>query len=178
MGITIFGGMLLQYPIGKLSDIIKRRTVISALGVFSAIIAILMLIMAPYYSIFSGLLFLFGGLTFTMYPVGISHTCDRVESKDIVSATQGLLLAYSLGAMIGPVIAPIFISIFGSSGLMIYFVLLSILLGVFAAWRKTQTEAPLEEDKQDFAAAMPLTPVAVELDPRAEEDNLDNTQNN
>lgn len=45
MGATIFGGMLLQYPVGKLSDALDRRKVI--LGVVALVLALSILITTP-----------------------------------------------------------------------------------------------------------------------------------
>ncbi|TNF69879.1 MAG: MFS transporter [Gammaproteobacteria bacterium] len=171
MGITILGGMALQYPIGKISDKVSRRTVISALGLITAIFSLIIIFTAEYYFyFFCFTLFILGGVTFTLYPVGISHACDRLEPKDIIGATQGLLLAYGGGAMLGPVIAPFFISTFGMVGLLIFFIICSLPMSGFLIWRKTQVEAPTDAEKQDFTAATTNTPLMNELDPRADEE--------
>ena len=107
MGVTIFGGMLLQYPIGKLSDIFERRIILLAVTIASLIVSFLVISPLMYQPwVLPSLLFVFGGLTFTLYPLCISYTCDRMEQKDTVAATQGLLLAYSIGAALGPLMAP------------------------------------------------------------------------
>lgn len=171
MGNTILGGMALQYPIGRISDIVSRRTVINILGILTAIISLLVLLTAAQsFYFFCFLLFILGGATFTLYPVGISHTCDRLDPKDIISATQGLLLSYGAGAMIGPMIAPFFIHIFGTGGLLIFFIVASLPMSGFIIWRKTQVEAPTDMEKQDFTATTTTTPLVSELDPRADED--------
>ena len=50
------------------------------------------------------LLFFFGGLTFTIYPLSISYALDYLQSKDTIAAIQVLLLAYSGGATVGPLL--------------------------------------------------------------------------
>ncbi|MCF6768187.1 MFS transporter [Thiotrichales bacterium 19S11-10] len=172
MGLTIFGGMALQYPIGRISDKISRRSVISILGLLISAVSLLLIFITNgeyFYYIFCGLLFILGGATFTLYPVGISHACDRVEQKDIVSITQGLLLAYSVGAMSGPIVASLFMYLFNSAGLMVFFIVFTLPMSAFLLWRKSVVEAPAVEDKQDFTAATTTTPIVNEIDPRSSE---------
>ncbi|WED42809.1 MFS transporter [Legionella cardiaca] len=116
----IFGGMLLQYPIGRLSDQVERGTVLIIL-VTSTIVVSIALMIGKSSSLFLSLMTLFGGLTFTLYPISISHACDVLNEQDIVAGTQSLLLAYSIGAMGGPFIASLYLRSLGSPGLFIYF---------------------------------------------------------
>lgn len=169
MGVTIFGGMLLQYPLGYLSDLIGRRVVL--LSVVGCTIAVSLLIMFTYQyqSIFMFLAFIFGGLIFTLYPLSISLACDHIESEDIVAASGGLLLAYGIGATIGPMIAPGFINLIGPEGFFIYVIAVCILLCGFLLWR-VQMRAPMSVEDQSQYVAMPRTsPVISELDPRGED---------
>lgn len=168
MASVIFGGMILQFPIGRLSDLIERRLVLLLLAILTAVVALLFIVGS--YSIYLAYLlsFVLGGLSFTLYPVSISHACDSLDAKDIVSGTQGLLLAYSVGATIGPFIAPTFIHAIGANGLFIYLALVSMALAVYLAWRrKTVDPTPQEES---FVVMPQTTPVTAELDPRGDTD--------
>ncbi|WP_169050284.1 MFS transporter [Legionella taurinensis] len=117
---VIFGGMLLQYPLGKWSDQGDRRQVLMRVTVLT-ILTLLCLIgfKGPSAWLFSFMM-LFGGLTFALYPISVSDACDALAPEDIVAATQTLLLAYSVGAMAGPVIASFFMQELGNRGLFIY----------------------------------------------------------
>ena len=105
--------MLLQFPVGKLSDVIERRLVL--IGVASFIVLTVILTKLFYHSQPMFLLFtvILGGLTFTIYPVSISHACDALDNKDVLAGTQSLLLAYSCGAIIGPFLAPMMMHLLG-----------------------------------------------------------------
>ena len=62
MAVIIFGGMALQYPVGRLSDYIERRTVLLFLAIITIGIAFcLMSSFTAHISI--SLLFIFGGIT-------------------------------------------------------------------------------------------------------------------
>lgn len=119
---VIFGGMLLQYPLGKWSDRRDRRQVLTRVTLMT-ILTLLFLILVenqPFW--FFCLMMLFGGLTFTLYPISVNDACDALKPGDLVAATQTLLLAYSIGAMVGPVIAPFFMQELGKKGLFVYFI--------------------------------------------------------
>lgn len=169
MGLTIFGGMFFQYPIGKLSDKVSRRQIIAFLGIAASAISLLLLLFSQGELLStSGLSFLLGGTVFCLYPIGISHACDRVENHQIVSATQTLLLFYGIGATIGPMLAPLFHLFSKKDGLLIYFITILLPLSAYMFWRKSVVSPVPEIDKQDFSLSVEMTPVASEIDPRAE----------
>lgn len=170
MGLTIFGGMLLQYPVGHLSDHMDRRKVLIFLALACLILSLCLMVSVEavtrtYFFVF---VFLLGGFSFTLYPLSISHACDYLEKKDIVAATGGLLLAYGIGATIGPFIAPGFMKMMGPPGLLVYFALVSALLAAFVIWRRIRREESIVPDKQTFVVVSHTTPIANELDPRVE----------
>lgn len=176
MALVIIGGMSLQYPLGKLSDYLERRTVL--IGIACATIGIsLLMIMAFHWfwlSIFCTLLF--GGFTFTFYPVAISYACDSLNSEDIVAGAQGLLLAYGIGASVGPMVGAAFIREIGASGLFVYIIAISSVLTVFFLWKRIRVEAIPQED--NFRVLTQTTPLLVELDPRGNTDLEMNQENN
>jgi len=170
MGATIFGACVLQYPVGRLSDFFDRRKVLVIIS-FASLAISFVLMPTAYYArnIFLVMLFIFGGVSFTLYPLSITHTSDYLTGRDIVAATQGLLLANGVGSIIGPIIVPGFFYIFGPLGLFVYFAIISGLLGVFFSWRRTKKSPTPVEEQQEFVLIPRTTPVVTELDPRAEE---------
>jgi len=169
MSIVIFGGLVLQWPIGHVSDFIDRRKILLIAGFLTTIISILIAILDSYniYLLF-GLVFLFGGFSFTLYPLCISHTCDHLDPKDFVAATGGLMLAYGFGAIIGPLIAPLSFRLFGPKGLFIYFAIIAGGLAFYAFLRLlTKPPVPIEE-KLPYANLPRTSPTVGELDPRSE----------
>ncbi|GAB4391799.1 MAG: MFS transporter [Gammaproteobacteria bacterium] len=169
MATIILGGMLLQYPIGRLSDYVDRRLVLIFVSLATAIVAVMMLSIKSDNWFLAVTSFLFGGLAFTLYPISISHTCDLLDAKDIVSGTQGLVLTYSIGACLGPLLAPIFIHYFMIPGIFFYYVLICVFLAGFFAWRKFQKPATPKAAQEQFVIMPQTTPVVSELDPRSEE---------
>jgi MFS family permease len=170
MFMMIVGGMVLQYPIGKLSDVVERRLVIIMVCLGIAAVSFLMeLFLAPTWSL-AFLIAIFGGLTFTVYPLSISYACDSLESHEIVAGIQALLIAYSVGAMIGPFLAPIFMSQFSIRGLFIFVLVVAFSLIIFLLYRKTQSVSMPQEEP--FRIVPQTTPIVTELDPRQDAEEI------
>lgn len=167
MFVVIFGGMLFQYPIGKLSDIIERRKVLFLLCVLSIASCCAIIYLSSSIAIFYLAIFVLGGVTFTLYPISISHACDALDTKDITSGTQALLLFYSMGAVVGPLIAPVFMRTLGANGLFIFFISITLFLAYIVSWRKVVTDVIVPEEP--FINVTTTSPVILELDPRGEE---------
>lgn len=169
MFFMIIGGMILQYPIGKLSDRVERRLVLIFVCLGIAVISFLMEFFLEEAWVLALLIAIFGGLTFTLYPLSISYACDSLESNQIIAGIQALLIAYSVGAMIGPLIAPIFMSAFSIRGLFLFILIVAFILMIFLLYRKTQSVSMPQEEP--FRAMPQTTPIVTELDPRQEGDN-------
>lgn len=167
MFVIIFGGMLLQYPVGRVSDIIERRLVLIMIYVLTIVVTFISMLYFEDGPLFFSLMLIFGGLTFTLYPISISHACDALDNKDIIAGTQSLLLAYSVGAVLGPLIAPLFMHAFGSNGLFLYYIAISGAVIPILIVRKAQkADTPQEET---FVSMAQTTPVMLEFDPRADD---------
>lgn len=112
MGAPMFGGFILQLPIGSLSDRVPRRGVMFAVAIGATVVAA-GLLLAPAGGLVAYLLmFLLGGCSFPLYSLAISYTNDWLEPKQILGASSALVTVNSVGAIIGPLFA---------AGLMIFF---------------------------------------------------------
>ena len=166
MFFLIIGGMLLQYPVGKLSDRIDRRLTVIIICFSAIACSILLMFNMKSYYLSLLLITLFGGFATTIYPVCISYACDTLDTKNIVAGIQGLLLSYSIGSTIGPFIAPFFMHDLNETKVFVYFIVTFGLTAVLFAWRKTQKISPPQEEP--FQIMRQTTPVMANIDPRAE----------
>lgn len=165
---TIAGGFLLQWPIGYLSDLFDRRRVLVATSLGVIVPSLILFFAVKNLDLTLVLSFILGGLCFTIYPLSITHACDRIHPKEITSATSMLLLSYGIGAVIGPLLAPFFMGSLTAAGLYLYIGLCGVILsgiGIFALLRRPAV--PME-DQQEFVSLPPVAQVAYELDPRQE----------
>ncbi len=169
MGVVIVGGLLLQWPIGGISDRIDRRTVV--IGVCLATVAVsigMILTVGGSLPLLLVLGAVFGGVSFTLYPLSVSHANDHIDPADLVPASGGLIIAYGLGATIGPLGAAAVIEAQGAVGLFTFVAAMSLGTAVFAVWRMTRREAVPMDDQVPFQAVPRTSVVATEMDPRGE----------
>lgn len=169
MAAVLFGGLLLQWPIGRVSDRFDRRRVIAAVAVASAATSLGMILTAGWGSI---VLFVtavvFGGAIYLLYPLSVTHANDFIPAEDLVPASGGLLLAYSTGATIGPAIAAAAMSLMGNWGLFAITGLAGLAMTGFALSRMIHARPIPAETETRFAVVPRTTPVSAELDPRGE----------
>ncbi len=168
MAIVILFGLFIQWPVGWLSDRTDRRYVMIG-GLFAVFVAcggILWLqgsgAPVALWIVF-GLLFAFA---FTIYPLGVAHTNDFMTADDLVAASGGLLLAYSVGAAIGPAIAGQAVILWPDGGLLYYLATVAVLTGSFAIFRVTRRPPAPAEEQAPFVVVPRTTAVVSELDPR------------
>jgi MFS family permease len=169
MGIALLGGLLMQWPIGLLSDKYDRRTVLLWVLIAMATTCLLAYALSGTSHATAYLLILigiFGGAAATVYPLAVAHAFDYVEREHMVAASAGMLLAWSIGATAGPLLASISMSRGGDWALFLYLAGISGALAIFTRYRMGRRAALPSADQAKFAPRGEGT-VAGELDPRA-----------
>lgn len=151
MATTIFGGMALQWPIGKLSDHFERRLIILLVSTLTSLISFVLLFSSTFsFPLLLILLFFWGGFVFTLYPITITYCCDFFSPSGITSVIAAALLIFGFGCIVGPLITPLFFLIFGPIGLFTYSALIAALLTLFAYYRKHKIPNEPQESKENF----------------------------
>ena len=171
MSTTVIGGFAVQWLIGIISDRFDRTLV---LGIIACFVALLSLSMVLNTGIsYAWLLFemaIFGGLIFAVYPLAVARANDVFEGKEAVAVSSALLLCYSIGAIFGPVLASVSMTLLDTPyGLFVYW---SVVAGVFAVMtvylRRKEQIAIIEPAEQvNFAPMRNTSSVAMVLDPRS-----------
>jgi MFS family permease len=167
MSVVIFGGVVLQWPLGRLSDRFDRRRIIVV--TFAATLATSLAIALIRDRGVPLLLFgaLFGGLGFALYPLCVAHTNDHLAPAQRVAASGGLVLLYSIGAAVGPLAGAVAIALIGGSGLFVFIGVCAGAALAFGGWRQIRT-LPVPADLQRSYQILPrTTPMAAALDPLA-----------
>lgn len=174
MGLVIVGGLILQWPFGKLSDIIDRRLVILIITISTLVICLLIMDKTSHngYALL-GLGIAYGGVAFALYPISVAYTNDYAKSDELVPVSAGLLVAYGIGAAIGPTAASLFMETFGARGLFLFSGCVATILSVFIIWRISQRASMPVDEKLHFQALTRTTPVISEMDPRLDAEETD-----
>ena len=147
MAVLIAGGVLLQWPVGMLSDRFDRRVVIVAVTLLAALAAMSSLPIArpPAWWLFVQF-FIIGGMSLPMYALCAAHANDFLSREQMVGASSALLLSYGIGAALGPTAAAFTMQALGPAGLPLFLLVIHASIGGFALWRMTRRPVvPAEE---------------------------------
>ena len=156
MALSILAAVLTQYPIGRLSDRIDRRTVIAGVCTLATALAGSIAVFgAMPRALFLTLSALFSGVVLTLYSLAISHVNDKLEPAQTVAASSALLRLNGAAAALGPVLAGSLIAAFGPSA---YFATLATLTGaltIYYLWRKSRRRPVPSAQKGPFINVQP-----------------------
>jgi len=172
ISVTIFGSLLVQYPLGKLSDVMDRRTVLAGMVLAGGGLAMVLALVPMPFLYFLAIAGLYGGVAATLYSIAVAHLNDFIDPVDLVPASAGLLLAFGLGAAMGPIGSTWAIGAIGPVGFYLFGAVIAFAVAGFAFWRMTQRAAPAMEEQGAFAIAPRSSPVAMEMDPRSEGEEI------
>ena len=168
MGAMMAGGMILQWPLGKLSDMIDRRWVMGFACLCAVGFALLISRESEASLKLYGLIFAFGGCSLSLYSIVVALTNDHLRPSEIVPASGTIVLISGLTSITGPITAVFWLQIFG---LQSFFVLLAsclLLLAGISIWRVLTIEALPSEYKGQVILQAATAPVGTVL--HAEDD--------
>lgn len=162
------GSLLMQWPLGMISDRFDRRLVIAGLGAMTFLVCALIIAASLYGSTWLILvsMCLWGGVALCIYAVCVAHVCDVVPAEEIVPAVGGLLMLWAIGMAIGPTPAAYFMKEIAPWGLFLYAGCAALLLSLFVLWRIRRRHR--EPAAGGFVIITPTSPATAPLNPRAE----------
>lgn len=152
------GGLLLQYPIGWLSDRNDRRALVLWLSIAATVVMAIAAFVPLPFTLQILVALLLGGAINPLYSLLIAHTNDYLTKTEMPGASAGLIFLNGLGAIFGPLVTGWFMTQVGPSGYFIFIGALFALLAGYAAWRMSRRNAPAEQ-----ASYAGLTPTASSL---------------
>ena len=97
----VLGNVILQWPIGWMADHYDRRAVLAGCTLASAVLVGLLPLVPAQSPAVIGVVLLWGGISFAIYPVGLALLGRRFRGDDIARANTAFSMLYILGGMIG-----------------------------------------------------------------------------
>ena len=122
------GSVVLQLPIGWLSDKTTRVTTLRVCGAVGLLGAIGITMLAAPTPALLPLVAVWGGVATAIYPVALSMAGDRFRGAELMTANAAIIIAYGLGALVGPGLAGAAMDFWNPQGLLWFF---ALLFGVF-----------------------------------------------
>ncbi|WP_430473376.1 MFS transporter [Thalassospira lucentensis] len=174
MFFVILGGMIMQFPIGKLSDMVPRQyvmiVVLLGLGVCGLIPLAIPEIVRENLTLWGGIT---GVFIMPIYGLAVAYVNDYLNPEDIVPASGGLLIIYGGSAASGPLLGGTAIGYFGPWAMPVFFSIVGISVASFAIYRAGFGRRISIEEQGQFVAVPRTTPMAFELSPITDETDED-----
>ena len=163
ISVAIAGGVVLQWPLGRFSDRIDRRLALSLISAIAALAALTNLFLPDAGGIAAMLvIFVFGGMSFTLYPISVAHLVDYVDRDELLTASSTVLLINGVGSAVGPLVAGALMTLLQPQLLFVWFAVLDGLIAAYAFYRFIHRKREVTPD-DSFAPMVNTTPTSLEL---------------
>lgn len=155
------GGMILQYPIGWMSDRMDRRLLIVGVTATACAACLGAIAVGNSFYIGLGMAFLIGGMVNPLYSLLIAHANDYLDHEDMAAAAAGLVFVGGVGAIGGPVIVGQMMSILGAWAFYLYVLITMGSVSLYGIWRMTRRAATPVDETASYAAVSPRSSYVV-----------------
>ncbi len=135
VSITYVAALVLQFPIGWLSDRIDRRWLILGLAAAGGTAALASFILPGHIWLIMASAALVGGTSNPLYALLIAYANDYLAREDMAAASGGLLFINGVGAIAGPIVVGWMLDNVGPQGFWAFIAVLMLGLATYAAWR-------------------------------------------
>ena len=142
VGALYVGGLVLQYPIGFLSDRMDRRMLIMALSCVAALVMLAATFLPLSFQALIVVALILGGITNPVYALLIAYTNDFLPRDQMAGASAGLIFLNGFGAIFGPTATGWMMETIGPRGFFLFIGILYIALAGYAVYRMTRRAAP------------------------------------
>lgn len=164
MSVGIAGGILLQYPLGWMSDRFNRRIalMIATCGAIAASVTLSAMGSTSQTASLIGI-FAFGAFAMPLYALSAAHANDQAKDDQYVLVAAGLMFFFSAGAIGGPFFAAVFAEQFGSPSIFLYTSLMHTMLVVFTIVRSLARPGLSPRPDKRFVALIRTSPQFLRL---------------
>ncbi|PUB19107.1 MFS transporter [Yoonia sediminilitoris] len=164
----LFGGaILMQLPIGWLSDRIDRRKIICGTAFLGAAACGMgymaqsppaWLSVDPLIPIIAAAFFA-GGMTTPLYALLLAYANDNVPAEDMPAISGGLVFTFGLGAILGPIVAGLAMEAIGPFAFWIVLGFTFLAITLYALYRMSQTEAKPVSETDAYVNLVPTASI-------------------
>jgi MFS family permease len=164
------GTLVLQFPLGWLSDRTDRRTVLigaaalaaagglAALGLDGGPLAVLIVVYL-----------LWDGASETVYSLASAHSGDRASRDELLALSSSLLFAWSLSGFVVPGVVTALSAVYGTQTFIYVAIAIALAYALFVIWRVVTTRPVPAAETGEFAPMTAQAPLPVDLAFTAEE---------
>jgi MFS family permease len=170
MTAPMIGALLLQYPVGRLSDRFDRRMVIFGVALMGGgAAAMAALFGRADFALLLVCMLVYGGSLFPLYSLCIAHANDFLTPSQMVAAASGLVMINGAGAVFGSPMAALSLEYFGVTSFFILITIIQLMIAGFALFRMSRRAAVPNLAQGPFVAIPESSSaIAATLNPEAE----------
>ncbi len=164
IGTIYTGSVVLQYPIGWLSDRMDRRLLIIFITALCSAILLIGLFLPNSFAVVLVMGFTIGASTGPLYSLLIAHTNDYLEHEDMANASGALVFIGGVGAIGTPVVVGYSMSMFGADSFFVAMIVLMLLIAIYGSYRMTRREGLSVDETMSYTPVLPqTTPIVAEV---------------
>lgn len=164
ISLGVIGGVVMQYPLGSLSDRWDRRKVLILASGASMLAALALASSSE-----SGplaqfvLIFIFSAFAMPIYSLAAAHGNDNAGEGGYVKVAAALMFFYAIGAVIGPLLSSLLLTRFGNPALFYYLAGVYALFIAVTVYRMRVRASPPPEERGRFTALIRTSPFFARL---------------
>ena len=149
VGAPLFGSLILQIPLGRLSDRVPRRGVMTFASAGAAALCFALAFLNGTSGVSLLCLVLMGGLAFPLYSMSVAYTNDWVKAEERIAASALLVRVHGIGSLIGPLVTGLILT--RSVTAFFYFpFFVFLVLTLYLLYRIYAHEAPSVDEQSKF----------------------------
>jgi MFS family permease len=169
MGAIMGGAMVVQWPLGQLSDLIDRRWAMGGASVVAAAAAVHASQQTEAgWALYLGA-FVFGGFSLSQYSLVVASIHDHLRPAEMTPASGTIVLLSGLVSVAGPLTVSAALVWFGLSSFFLMMAGILALMAVISIWRVLTIPALPSEYKTTTIVQTPVSPVGSVLHPEEKE---------
>lgn len=135
--VMLVSGFVLQWPLGRLSDVVGRGVLIAVVAIMIAACSLGMVFSASYMPQWILVMaFVYGAFLYTLYSLCSALMNDVIDAELRVRVAGAALIIYGTGAIIGPLVVGLLTDAFGHQALFLFSFAASSALAAFAIYRR------------------------------------------
>ena len=158
------GTLILQIPLGWMSDRTDRRYVL--IGAASLAAAAGMFALGFDHGVLAVLIAIYviwDGASESIYSLSSAHAADRAGKEDMVALSSSLLFAWSLSGFVVPGIVTALSALFGTQSFIHVAITIAVAFGLFVIWRVSRAGPVPAAETGSFTPMTAQAPLPVEL---------------
>ena len=148
----LIGSVVMQWPIGWISDRVGRRSVMWWVAVAATAICVALALIDPKSWLVVALVFGLGGMTFSLYSLTIAYTADWLPQSQLTAASAALVRVNGVGAVVGPLVVAPAMALTSPQAFFWVMVTTHGLIAAYISWRVLFRDALPMERQRAFIA--------------------------